>query len=56
MQLFEQAAQLEIERTIDDERGRLMTMPSAPSSLCSQIRVTVLLKFGSAIPGIAISN
>src|SRR5690606_19327382 len=36
--------------------GRLTTIPKAPSELCSQINVTVLLKFGSAMPGMAISS
>ena len=50
VQLFEDVAQA------SKTRGLLMTMPKAPSSVCSQIRVTVVEKFGSAMPGIAISK
>ena len=34
--------------------GLLTTMPSAPSSLCSQTYVSVFEKCGSAIAGMAI--
>ena len=35
---------------------RLMTMPSAPRSLCSHTSVTVWAKFGSSMAGMAIRN
>ena len=49
VKLLEQAGELQRKRTIDDNA-------QCTVGLCSQISVTVVLKFGSAMPGMAISS